>query len=220
MGRRRARRPDPMASVGVVAIYPLTWSRWSGFGPLACRLQEVRPPVPMPASCTDSTNHRTDDTHRTEIIRRAVPRTVPRRGSSRPLITLLCVVLSSATELCGRDGVRPPFPQHAIQLPDAAVFEADPDPAGSRPVAAVSQGGKNGHLRAWRAGPRRGLPGSGRPHCPDHQRRGAGMIPLPACDSGKAGSGRLPRRPGRSPLLQRESWRDLEFREAPCRAAC
>jgi hypothetical protein len=40
----------------------------SGIEPLACRLQEARPPAPMRASCTDSTDHRTDATHHAGII--------------------------------------------------------------------------------------------------------------------------------------------------------
>jgi hypothetical protein len=62
----------------------LTWEPVSGFEPLTCRLQEVRPRAPMPASCTDDTDHRTDGTHHAGIIRRAGPRTGPRRSPSCP----------------------------------------------------------------------------------------------------------------------------------------
>ena len=63
----------------------------SGIEPLACRLQEARPPAPMRASCTDSTGHRTDGTRSPGIIWRAGPRTGPRpRRLSCPVL-LLCV---------------------------------------------------------------------------------------------------------------------------------
>ena len=44
-------------------------------------------PSRTPASCTDSTDHRTDGTHRAGTIQGAVPRTVPR---PRPCVTPSC----------------------------------------------------------------------------------------------------------------------------------
>jgi hypothetical protein len=88
----------------------LTWEPVSGFEPLACRLQEVRPCAGMPASCTDDTGHGTDHTHRAGIIWRAVPRNVPRPKLPRPLILLLCVTSPRApahvTTVMGTNGLQ------------------------------------------------------------------------------------------------------------------
>ena len=82
-----------------------------------------------PASCTtDDVDHRTDGTRHAGIIWRAGPRTGPR---SRPLISFRPVTVRNivrAPRLCGCGWVEPRFPRHALQLPDAAVFEGDPRP--------------------------------------------------------------------------------------------
>jgi len=55
----------------------------SGFEPLTCRLQEVRPRAPMPASCTDDTDHRTDSTLRWDYqATRSTNRSTTRGGAS------------------------------------------------------------------------------------------------------------------------------------------
>ena len=77
----------------------------SGFEPLACRLQEVRPRAPMPARCIDSTGHRTDSTRCPGIIWRAGPRTGPRpRRPSYPGL-LLCVTSPRAPSVLPSDHV-------------------------------------------------------------------------------------------------------------------
>src|SRR6516225_9100439 len=73
---------------------------------MTCGLQEVRPRAPKPASCTDSTGHGTDCTHRAGIIWRAVPRNVPRPKLPRPLILLLCVTPARAPRLRQRERAR------------------------------------------------------------------------------------------------------------------
>jgi integrase len=47
-------------------------------------LQEARPPAPMPASCTDDTDHRSDGTRSAGTIWHAGPRTGPHRGLLLP----------------------------------------------------------------------------------------------------------------------------------------
>jgi hypothetical protein len=44
----------------------------------ARRIMRSTPPCTTRASCTDDTEYRTDGTHRAGIIRRAIPRTIPR----------------------------------------------------------------------------------------------------------------------------------------------
>ena len=60
------------------------------------RIMSSTAPCTERASCTDDTGHLTRSTGYAGIIRRVVPRTVPRRHLSRPAIVLLCVTSPKA----------------------------------------------------------------------------------------------------------------------------
>ena len=101
-------------------------------------------PGSAPASCTDSTDHHTDGTHRAGTIQGAVPRTVPRL---RPCVTLscsLCVASRWSTSRCADQPILACWVEVARRLAPAGWFRGamrswawSPLASGSRPGGCV-----------------------------------------------------------------------------------